>query len=364
MILIEHFYPGFHHLDFDGKKVEEVFLEDCPIHGYLVSYAFKSSYAQTWDQKLEEGRRHYTQYNLKLFGDSGAFSFINEDTPPISVSDVIDFYNQIEVDIGSSLDHIVPDYDSGYDYFFGGISAPQKYQDRLEITIENGSKFLEECKKQDVRFQPIGAVQGWSPNSYIECVQAFQKMGYKKIGVGGIAKLHWLKIVELLNSLKGVIGDTEIHLFGVIQPRLLRSVDLPNITSVDGLGAMRNAVANYGQSYRYEEKYWQTFPSLEGLDEDKYTDFENVMGQENVSLNDIDPFLSEVSNDYNLSKVSAGQRDFLLQRSLKQRIWEKCPCKVCSDLGWRVLLNDKRYNHSRGFHNIYRMGMELRSLYL
>ena len=362
--MIEHFYPGFHHEDFHGRKVEEVFLEDCPINGYLVSYAFKSNYSQVWGGNVEDGRKHYSHHNLKLFGDSGAFSFINEDTPPISVSDVIDFYNQIDVDIGSSLDHIVPDYDSGYDYFFGGISAPQKYQDRLEITIENGSKFLEECKKQDVRFQPIGAVQGWSPNSYIECIQAFQKMGYKKIGLGGIAKLHWLKIVEILKSLKNIIGETEIHLFGVIQPRLLRAANLPNITSVDGLGAMRNAVANYGQSYRYEEKYWQTFPSLDDLSEERRSSFERLMENQSVSLKDIDPFISELSNDYNLSKVSAAQRDLLLQRSLSERIWEKCPCSVCSDLGWRVLLNDKRYNHSRGFHNIYRMGMELRSLCL
>jgi hypothetical protein len=347
--MIEYYHPGF--CDNAGRhnnhKRFEDYFKNSYLTGYLVSKAFEKDYSGCWKKDLKGARDHYDSHGLKIFGDSGAFSFVDEDVPPVSVNDVIDFYNSIGVDRGASLDHVVPDYDSGYDYFFGGLSAPQKYQDRMEITIENGSKFLEECKKQDVRFQPVGAVQGWSPNSYIECIQAFQKMGYKKIAIGGVAHLPKPSVIELLKRVKEIIGETEIHLFGLTQPKILRAVKMPNITSVDGMGPFISSVVS-AVYFAPDEKRYMCIP-LE--DVNKSEEYEKIMANGNFLK------VEEISDpETNFSKDR-------MVKTLKSRVWETCDCAICEEFGSKIVLHHKEYSRARGLHNMYMVGKQLRETY-
>jgi hypothetical protein len=55
---------------------------------------------------------------------------------------------------------------------------------RYEITINNARDFIEGHRKGGYRFTPIGAAQGWSPDSYADAVADYQKMGYKYIALG------------------------------------------------------------------------------------------------------------------------------------------------------------------------------------
>lgn len=152
--LVKYYHPGYDALH-RSNPIEDIYgTENCPIDGYLVSKAFENRYLSFWGGDPKKGRKHYNEYNLKVFGDSGAFSFINEPVPPVSVVEVIEFYNEIDVDEGASLDHIVPDYDPNYDYFFGGLSEPTDFRDRLDITIQNGRDFFSECVTQGVKFYP------------------------------------------------------------------------------------------------------------------------------------------------------------------------------------------------------------------
>jgi hypothetical protein len=355
--MIEYYHPGYNSLDRNKEPIEIVYGDSCPIDGYLVSRAFKGSYLSHWGKDLDKAKEHYKKHNLKLFGDCGAFSYVKHDVPPVTVEDVIDFYNEIGVHCGASLDHVIPDYDSGYDYFFGGISTPQDYQRRLEITIENGSKFLKECEAQGVDFLPIGAVQGWSPNSYNECVDAFRKMGYKKIAIGGIAKLHFQKILQLLDGIRDVIGDMEIHLLGITQHKVLRKAKLPNITSVDGMGPYKNSMFNRGYSYR-SDLYWkQILPNLKNIDQDQLG---TILSQDSLNLTDLDSYLDweNTINDEDPSN-SIPAREKGLQYTLKNKLWEKCGCVICEKESWRVISPYGEYAPSRGFHNMYQIKKEL-----
>ena len=44
-------------------------------------------------------------------GDCGSFTYIQEDEPPYSVNDVIDFYDGCGFDYGISVDHVVFGWD-------------------------------------------------------------------------------------------------------------------------------------------------------------------------------------------------------------------------------------------------------------
>lgn len=329
-----------------GIKIDQMFGRENTITGFLISKGHdeERKYASHWQRDMKSARDHYDSHGLKLFGDCGAFSFINEDVPPTTVSEVIDFYNQIDVDLGASLDHIVPDYDSEYDYFFGGISAPQNYLDRMGITIENGSKFLEECKRQGVRFEPIGAVQGWSPKSYIECIKSFQKMGYKKIAVGGIAKLSKPSIKQLLSSIKEIIGETEIHLFGITQPKLVREIGLPNITSVDGMGPFMGGVVR-GEYFKTSTERYKCFP-VSSITDEVCDLIENRQFDRVIDFADPD-------TNFNLDRSVEG---------LKTEYWKSCSCVVCSDLGVKVSLHHSDTAVHRAFHNVYVVAKEFKNM--
>ena len=48
--------------------------------------------------------------NLKIMGDCGAFSYVNEPYPPYSVEFVAKKYDELGFDYGVSVDHIVIDF--------------------------------------------------------------------------------------------------------------------------------------------------------------------------------------------------------------------------------------------------------------
>jgi hypothetical protein len=345
--MIEYFHPGFY--DNSGpannlQPIEHYYPDNTPITGYLVSRAFKHIYKNKWNNDFKKAREYYDSCKLKLFGDCGAFSYVDEVVPPISVEDVIDFYNEIDVDYGASLDHVVPDYDAGYDYFFSGIPTPQDYQRRLEITLENGSKFLKECKSQGVRFLPIGSAQGWSPNSYVESITQLKKMGYKKIAIGGIAKLPKPRLKELLSTIKEVIGDTEIHLFGITQPKVIKNANLPNITSVDGMGPFINSVISAvyfhdrGKALCVPLKDVNLADDFVRLLKDKrYLEIENTL---------LDPETSfKIKGVYKTLKLS--------------NTWDPCSCNICKVHGNKMLIYHNNFSRLRGFHNMYMVRKQL-----
>ena len=44
-------------------------------------------------------------------GDCGAFSYVREDNPPYSVSQVVNFYDELGFDYGISVDHVILGFD-------------------------------------------------------------------------------------------------------------------------------------------------------------------------------------------------------------------------------------------------------------
>ena len=48
-------------------------------------------------------------------GDCGAFTYINDDVPPYTPDEVIDFYDECGFDLGISIDHVIFGYDPAAD---------------------------------------------------------------------------------------------------------------------------------------------------------------------------------------------------------------------------------------------------------
>ena len=48
---------------------------------------------------------------------------------------------------------------------------PKDTAKRFDITLENAREFLKLAQAEDAPFEPLGAVQGWSPRSMAEAAK-------------------------------------------------------------------------------------------------------------------------------------------------------------------------------------------------
>src|SRR5262249_5553870 len=138
--------------------------------------------------------------HVQTMGDCGAFSYIDEEIPPVTPDQVIDFYAECGFDLGISVDHVIFGFDPAAD---NDSHHPQieRWQLRQRLTLELADEFLTRSRARKARFEPLGVAQGWSPASYAAAVRRLQKIGYKRIALGGMVPL---KTPEILASLQEV----------------------------------------------------------------------------------------------------------------------------------------------------------------
>jgi hypothetical protein len=169
-------------------------------------------------------------------------------------------------------------------------------------------------------------------------------MGYKKIAIGGIAKLSKPNIKQLLSAIKEIIGDTEIHLFGITQPKLVRDIGLPNITSVDGMGPYMGGVIR-GEYFKTSTERYKCFPVSSITDE--VCDL--IVSREYNKVRDF----ADPDTNFNLDHSVEG---------LKTEYWKSCDCVACSDLGVKVALHHSDTARHRAFHNVYVIAKEFKNM--
>jgi hypothetical protein len=156
--------------------------------------------------------------SVPILGDCGAFNYITEKNPPFDTNEILQYYNEFGFDYGVSIDHlIVPEilkrnrylksskngwkeitetefknlkklpkvkilskkenekqmglFNSSLYIFKELYTDKIERQRRYDLTINNAKLFIEGHRKKNCTFIPIGAVQGWSPESYADAVK-------------------------------------------------------------------------------------------------------------------------------------------------------------------------------------------------
>ncbi len=201
--------------------------------------------------------------NVPVLADCGAFNYISAENPPFDTEETLTFYKDLGFNYGVSIDHlIVPGILRRNIYFFfngeqweeidedkflimkkmkhaklvrsKNISRQSNLFDssrllykkayiderertrRYDLTIRNAEEFIEKHRKGSFAFTPIGAAQGWNPESYAESVKFYQEIGYDYIALGGLARSQTKEILEILEAVQNVKKpSTELHVFGV-----------------------------------------------------------------------------------------------------------------------------------------------------
>jgi hypothetical protein len=350
----------------------------------------KVRYSTAEEQRmLRDGIRKFLRFggpkykNAMMMGDCGAFAYVEHEKPAYSPEEVFEFYADAGFTHGVSPDHII---------FACDTENPPEAPDnatmkRYEITQSNAKEFLRICRKGGEPFEPIGAVQGWSPESMAIAAVALEKMGYRYLAIGGLVPLKVDVIEQVLSALRNAIKpETKIHLLGFAKADTIDKFTGYGITSFDStsplIRAFKDEKANYylpspkgGLEYyaairipqaiensrlmqgikrgifnaedlqKREQKALISLRKYDAGKEKLSTVLENVLDyQRFLTLGNDEP----EKHEKNLLKMRAQ-----VQRTLEEIPWKRCNCDICKEVGVEVIIfRSNNRNRRRGFHNL------------
>ena len=306
---------------------------------------------------------------MRALGDCGAFSYVAQPEPPITVDDVIDFYDGCGFDLGISVDHVILDYRPEAEKA-GEVKSD--WVERQELTLRYAEEFLERHAARRARFEPVGVAQGWSPASYAYSVDRLQKLGFKRIAMGGMVPLKTLQIFDCLKAVERVRDpDVQFHLLGVTRTEHVSTFATFGVTSFDSTSPFRQAFKDDKDNYwTADDKYvaLRVPPSegnakLQGRIRAGQVDQDVVRRAENKCLEALRAYdRGEGSLTRALDALIAYERIHDPDRDRTDRYrqtlddapWQRCECAICRADGIEVaIFRGTERNKRRGFHNVW-----------
>ncbi len=384
-------------------------LGHAPYDGLLVSKAIvgghtgrgKYSESQSLRFKLE-GARKFLRFEEKQFpnsvvwGDCGAFSYVNEEFPPYTVDEIIEFYADGQFTHGCSLDHISFEFqDTEFDFQFE-ISEARRRQD---ITLGNAEEFIKKATNDiGSHFTPVGVVHGWSPKTMTDAALKLVKMGYKYLALGGMVPLRSKQIKSALTSIRSEIPkDIQIHILGFAKSDVVHEYLDLDLNSFDTTSPLIKAFKDIGKNYfswsGNKFDYYSAIRVPQVLDsrhlkklvQSGGIELEKAIQVEKQALKELRDFDNESNNFQNvieslreywgliyfnqsISNPHGANKDVeklteLSSITLKEKPWKKCQCPICKAIGIEVVLfRGNNRNRRRGMHNLYVYGNHIKKI--
>jgi len=299
--------------------------------------------------------------DFPVMGDCGAFGYIQQENPPYPTDVILDYYTRLGFDYGVSVDHLIV------------TSTSAQKQHRYDLTLHNAEEFLKEHRKRGLRWEPIGAVQGWDAKSYTDAARRVVAMGYRYIALGGLVRSSTPDILTILDDVHRVVPDSvQVHLFGLARLNAITNFANLGVDSVDSASYLRQAWMRVGQSYVTEHGAYAALRIPEAgksfrakqmtghaeLSETRIQSLEQsaigsvrALALDECSVETCLDHLLEYDRFVTSDRVNMAD---LYRRTLTERPWERCPCDICRRWGVEVIIfRGNNRNRRRGFHNTY-----------
>jgi hypothetical protein len=309
---------------------------------------------------------------LATLGDCGAFTYVRDESPPYSVDDVVDFYEECGFDYGISVDHVILGYiPDATDVVRPLREAPQEWIDRQKLTLELAGEFLRRRRAARARFAPLGVAQGWSPTSYTHAVQVLQKIGYDYIALGGMVPLKTAEIEACLKAIAAVRQpETRFHLLGITRTELVKDYERYGVASFDSTSPFRQAFKDDRDNYYAPERKYLAIRVMQ-IDSNNRLKQRVLAGQldqnegralEQACMEGLDAYdRDECAIETPLEALAAydsflGEPDRQNEywRTLYDQPWRSCACGICEQVGIQVVIfRGTERNKRRGFHNLF-----------
>lgn len=353
--------------------------------------ASKVRYTTAEEQRfLRVGARKFLRFDgtackdLMLIGDCGAFAYVEQFEPAYSPEEVLEFYLDAEFTHGISPDHVIFECELDNP---PAREFPEAHR-RFEITLNNARKFVDLVRREGEPFEPLGAVQGWSPQSMAKAAQELVKMGYRYLAIGGLVPLRLPAIKSVLGTIREAIGpDPRMHLLGFAKADHIHEFLDYGITSFDStsplIRAFKDDKANYfleGSGGRLD--YYTAIRIPQAMENSRLMqgvkrglfDAEDLVSHERRALQTLREFdadragLQETLDavmDYHRFLVRGGDESEKAQtkvlaetrgrvtRTLQEQPWKRCRCTICRTVGVEVIIfRSSNRNKRRGIHNL------------
>lgn len=360
-----------------------------PYDGILVSKAVVDGSVKGAGKYSAPQRERFYRLGVRKFfrlpdacstvGDCGAFNYIDEEYPPYEVDEVLDFYGRCGFDAGISIDHII----FGYIPEESDQEPEAAWVNRQQISLELAENFFKSTKNTGTQFQPVGAAQGWDPHSYAHSVQELQKMGYRRIALGGMVPLKSHEILACLRAIDSVRNpDTELHLLGINRVESMEQFARHGVTSFDSTSAFRQAFMDDRNNYHTATDSYTAIrvpqvdanPALKRLILSGSISQSQAIAAERACLRTLREFdreetpLEEVLSaleTYESLVLGPKKKSYLAlyERTLSDAPWRTCPCALCKKHGIEIaIFRGSERNKRRGFHNLTVLEAKMRAL--
>ena len=312
--------------------------------------------------------------NQWLFGDCGAFSYVDKEEPAISVEHAVALYDLYGFDFGASVDHIPVGVlnKNGERREF----SQSERQARVNITRSNAASFIQTAIERKAKFNPVGTIQALEPAGYAETVHYYYELGYRHIAVGGLVPQTDNDIAEIARAVSAVADQLKerpwIHLFGVFRPKLQSLFSSLKIDSFDSATYFRKAWLRSDQNYLGTNGKWyaairvpmtsdgRTRKRLEAANADiekLEREERNVLSllrkydREEANISEVLDAVLDYERYITRSSDSNSMRSRYL-RTLQDRPWRTCSCRFCKEIGIHILIfRGANRNKRRGAHN-------------
>jgi hypothetical protein len=309
-----------------------------------------------------------------LFGDCGAFSYVNEPEPAISVEKAVSLYELHGFDFGASVDHI-PVQSIVKNGARSQLSLADRRR-RVKLTEQNALAFLDIAKSRKVRFTPIATVQALTPKGYARLVAKYHSVGYRFLALGGLVPLTdsqiQMIVVEVMKTVATLTPRPWIHLFGVYRPNLQTLFQSSGVDSFDSATYFRKAWLRSDQNYLAPNGVWYAAirvpmtndPRTRIRLEQEGIDVKLVAREERKVLQLLYEYEARtVTLKKTLAAILAYDVKLLraegiynleesYRRTLEDRPWTMCSCTFCRSAGINMLIfRGANRNKRRGAHN-------------
>lgn len=349
-------------------------LEEPPYDGLLISKSIvdarrgRGRYSDGQRQRLlRAGAHRFLRARspaLLVMGDCGAYAYLEEETPPYSIGDLLDFYQSCGFDQVLSLDHVVPHYRSN------GAPPPAPWRRRQEMTLQFARAFRREHRARECSSVRVGVAQGWSPSSYVRAARALEKMGYDYIALGGLAPLstqNIMAVVEAVGTARR--SGTRLHLLGVARPDHFGFFRQCGVASFDSTMPLRQAFMDDRHNYHTMSGAYLAIrlPQVAGNRQLQRKVRRGVISGDQAFK--LERAALQALRRFDAEEATLGEALTTIQRYehlfngrdqtdryralLEDRPWKQCPCAICRQAGIDVvLLRGRERNKRRGFHNM------------
>lgn len=311
------------------------------------------------------------QKKLKLICDCGAFSYIQEKTPPenYTVEYISKVYNTLGFDYGVSVDHLIAK----------NLTIEEK-EARRQLSVKNAIKFYDHWffNKNNLSYKPIGSAQGDNKKSYKKSVKKLIEVGYENIGLGTLIPRSDEFILEVLNEIYPLIkkSGVKLHLFGVLRKDCLKEFQKLKVNSFDSASYLRKAWLRSDNNYLGSDLNWYSairVPIIDSINQENelkdrgknvvqlkrlQTDILKMLNEYDKGNNSIlDEMLNKImkydsSIDRAFEKTDKFEQSY--RKVLESKIWKKCNCAMCKQAGIHIVVFRRtNRNKRRGFHNTY-----------